>query len=202
MSNDDLRRNLSSKGTHALVIGNQVFVAALFADNKPFVFTRDQMEFLLALESMKAVEAAALAVGKDEIWAKAFLSSRKFKTFLSAKMQEFSVKNGLTVEWWYAYGKAVTAGKREWYEGACEFCLGTCKMSDYQAESFRQDDMTLKAECPVCFKQIHLIKKEEAFNPSREQMEAWKEFGARLIPKIERVHHQFSDEEMVFTADA
>lgn len=198
MENSDLKRSLSSDATHALVIGTQVFVNALSADGKPFVFTRDQMEFFLALQKLKAVQPAALSINKDEEWANRFLASKKFKAFIACKMQELSIKNGITVEWWYQFGKNIATGYRTYYGGFCDACKKDLEFTEYEAESCRGDDMVLQAQCPDCEAPIALQKRHESFRPTREQVEGWKELGSRLIPKIERVQHEYDKTNIEF----
>lgn len=175
-----------------------MFVAALYAGGKPFVFTRTQMEFLLALQKMKNLEASAMSVGKEEGWAKGFLASKKFKAYLTSKMLEFSIRNGMTIEWWYTFGKWLTEGYRELYRVKCHYCEYEGDMNTYEVEQYRQDDMTFAVPCPACYKSVVVEHEKEVFKPTREQVEGWKELGSRLIPKVERVHHQFENTEIVF----
>lgn len=197
---DDFRQDLKAQDPNALVIGDKVFVQGLSAGGKLFVFTRHQMQFLLALQKLKSPEAAAISVNQTEDWAKKFLSSRKFKSYVANKMQEFSVKNGMTVEWWMQFGKWLADGKKTYFEGVCAYCADAVQFSPYEAEVFRQDDMTFAAECPLCFKPILLKEITEPFHPTREMVEGWKEVGSRILPKVERVHHEFSKEEFTFEA--
>lgn len=153
---------------------------------------------MLAHQKTKSVEMAAQMVNKDLEWAQTFLKSPKFRKFVYSKMAQFSAQNGLTVEWWYAFGKQLTEGYSEHYEYRCEFCEFQGTMNNYEAETYRDDDMQFKASCQSCYKPITLNFVKEKFLPSREQVEGWKELGSRLIPKIERIHHQFSNEEIIF----
>jgi len=113
-------------------------------------------------------------------------------------MAEFSVKNGMTVEWWYQFGKWVTDGYRESYKISCGFCEYKGEMTTYEAETYRADDMALEIPCPACWKLAQHIYEREPFEPSREQVVAWQEMGSRLLPKVERVHHQFEKSEIIF----
>ena len=156
------------------------------------------MEFLWALQQMKAVSAAAIAVGKDEPWATKFLQSRKFRSFRNAKILESSIKNGLTIEWWYEFGKNLTEGEKVRWLGNCVTCADVFEFNAYEVEEQRTDDMAVALPCPVCSSPLSLKQDVVPFKPTREQVEGWKELGSRLTPKIERVHHQFSNEEIVF----
>lgn len=182
----------------ALVIGNDVFFQAIFAGDKPFVFKRKQMEFLYALKQMKNIDVAAMSVGETEEWARNFLSSRKFKTFRDAKIEESGIQNSLSPQWWNQWGKWCANGKRDFYQGRCTVCIKDYEWTEYQAEANRNDDLQFQAECPVCFSPVQLEKKSEAFKPTREQVEAWKELGQRIVGKIERVNNPFEYETFVF----
>lgn len=184
--------------SNAMVLGDRVFFQALFAGGKPYVFTRDQMEFLWALQQMKSLAAASIAVGKDEAWAEKFLQSRKFRQFRNAKILEVSIKNGLTIEWWYEFGKHVTEGEKIQWSGFCPACKENYEFNVYEIEEARKDDLCLDLKCPVCFTPIHADREVVKIKPSREQIEAWKEIGSRILAKIERVHHTYSDEQIVF----
>ena len=185
----------------ALIIGGEVKTVGLAVSGKLFVFSHPQMQFLLNLQKMKNVTAAALSVDKTEEWAQSFLKSRKFREYIHCKMQEYSVKNGLTVEWWYQFGKWVADGYREYYLVGCPSCNYQGQMPEYEVETFRQDDLSLDVPCPVCYKAAVTELKHEVFTPTREQVEGWKELGNRLIPKIERVHHQFENTTIEFQSE-
>jgi hypothetical protein len=187
-----------TENSTALIIGGEVKTVGLAVSGRLFVFSPAQMSFLLALQKMKNVTAAALSVDKTEEWGQAFLKSRKFRKYIACKMEEFSVKNGLTVEWWYQFGKWVADGYREFYNVVCMYCKYSGSMNTYEVEVFRNDDMTAAVECPSCCKPVDVVAMKEPFAPTREQVEAWKDLGARLIPKIERIHHQYENSEIVF----
>lgn len=189
---------MSESNSVSLVIGGEIKTVGLAVAGQLFVFSPSQMNFLLALQKMKNAAAAALSVDKDEEWGKRFLSSQKFKKYISCKMEEFSVKNGLTVEWWYQFGKWVADGHRDFYVATCSYCPYIGVMNTYEVEAYRNDEMELDVPCPACYKTIKVELKREEFKPSREQVEAWKGIGDRLIPKTERVHHTFENVDIVF----
>lgn len=166
-----------------------------------FVFTPNQQQFLMNLQKMKNVMAASLAVGKDEEWGKKFLSSQKFRKYLSLKMKAFSDRNGLDVDWWYGFGKHLTDGYKEIYRVECVYCGFRGEMDEYEVEATRADDMKLEPLCPACFKTVEYKKEREAFAPTREQVEGWKEIGSRLLPKVERTHHTFENVDIVFQSE-
>jgi hypothetical protein len=193
---------MSEGNSVSLTIGGEVKTVGLAVAGKLFVFNPSQMQFLLNLQKLKNVTAASLSVDKTEEWGQNFLRSRKFRDYISCKMQEFSVKNGLTVEWWYQFGKWSADGCKEYYQGHCPGCEMDMQMNLYEVETYRSDDMSLEMPCPACFfKPISLLKKSEEFKPTREQIGAWQELGARLIPKVERVHHQFENVEIKFESE-
>lgn len=198
MSAEEIKRSLSSETIKALVLGDQVFIAPVMAGNRPFSFTRDQAEFLIALQKMKSILGAAMHIGKDEEWAKKFLSCRKFVQFRNLKLEESRAKNGITVDYLMQYMKWSMDGQKTWYDAQCFSCDLQEEWSIAQAEACRNDDMVLEPKCQVCFSAIVLTYKNLPFVPSREQNELWKEAAARLWPKVDRVQHQFSKEEFIF----
>lgn len=182
----------------ALTIGGEIKVVAQAVGGKLFVFTPAQQQFLVTLQKLKNVTAAALSIGKTEEWGQSFLSSQKFRKYLNLKMKSFSDRNGMDVDWWYAFGKNLTDGFREFYSISCSYCQHVGEMDTYEAESFRTDDMKLDVQCPACYKPVDATLKSEPFRPSREQVEGWKTLGDRIIPKVERVHHQFESCDIIF----
>lgn len=182
----------------SLTIGGETKVVGLAVAGRLFVFNPTQMQFLLHLQKLKNMTAAALSVDKTEEWGNNFLRSRKFKDYISCKMQEFSVKNGLTVEWWYQFGKWSAEGYKDGYKIRCGKCEYRGDMTTYEAETYRSDEMDLAISCPACFEKVEQEYVKEPFKPTREQVGAWVELGARLIPKIERVSHAFENVEIKF----
>lgn len=165
------------------------------------MFTPRQEAFLLELHKLKNVHAAALTVGWSEDFADKFLNSLKFTTFRNLKLEEAKVKSGINTEMLMQYAKWNLEGKKEWWDAQCSRCAYKDEWVEYQVESFRQDDMSLLPTCPTCFGPVSLERKETPFSMSREQMDHWKEVAARFWPKIERVHHDFSKEEIVFETE-
>lgn len=187
-----------TENSTALIIGGEVKTVGLAVAGRLFVFSPVQMQFLISLQKLKSTIAAAMAVDKPEEWAQKFLKSRKFRDYIACKMDEFSVKNGLTVEWWNQFGKWSAEGYREFYKVGCAYCSFAGTMTSYEVEVYRSDEMVLDVPCPACFKPVEVERVREEFRPSREQVVAWQELGSRLIPKVERVHHQFENTEIVF----
>jgi hypothetical protein len=187
--------------TNALVLGNLVFYPALFAGDKPFVFSPVQNSFLQSLQKLKNIHAAALNVGKDDAWAESFIRSKKFVTFRNQVLQATSLRNGVTLDWWYGFGRDVAQGYKKTFENDCKKCNQRSEWTEYELESLRDDDMQIKAMCPICFDPTDVKEIREKFEPTREQVVVWQEFGNRLIPKIERVHHQFEKSEIVFESE-
>jgi len=175
-------------------------VIGLAVAGKLFVFSPVQMQFLLALQKMKNVHAAAMSVSKDEEWGKTFLHSRKFNDYLTSKLEEYSVKAGLTPEYLIRWGKDAMEGFREWYEGLCG-CGYANRFNSYEYAERQDDDLASALTCRRCFAPLAVTHVREPFKPSREQMEAYKELKSAVIPKIERVHHTFSNEEIVFESE-
>jgi hypothetical protein len=172
----------------------------LCANGKEFRFQPEQIHFIVAMQRLKNVYAASISVGREEGWGRKFLESRKFREYVANKIQEFSDKNSLNVEWWYQYGKRLSEGKRTFSIGRCG-CGFSSEFLSSEVELYRKDDMTLEFPCPVCFKVMEVELRTEAFKPTREQVEGWKELGSRLIPKVERVHHQFEKVDIEFQSE-
>ena len=183
----------------ALSVGGEVKAVGLSVGGKLFVFTPNQQQFLLNLQKLKNVTAAALSIGKEEAWGDAFLRSRKFQTYLSMRMKAFSDQNGMDVNWWYSFGKKLTDGYEEYFTVECAHCAYRGKMDLYEVESFRKDDMTLEVPCPGCFHTLESELKHDVFKPSREQVEGWKAIGDRLLPKVERAVNTFENVDIVFS---
>jgi hypothetical protein len=190
---------MSDENTTALIIGGETKVVGMAVAGRLFVFTPVQMNFLLNLQKLKNVTAAALGANRGEEWGQAFLRSRKFKEYISCKMQEYSVKNGLTVEWWYGFGKWLSDGYKEFYQVRCGECEYVGTMNVYEIEAGRSDDMQrVQVDCPVCYHVLQTELVREDFKPTREQVEGWKAIGDRLIPKTERIHHSYDNVDIRF----
>lgn len=185
----------------SLIVGGEEKIVGMAVAGRLFVFSPVQMNFLLNLQKLKNVTAASLSVDKTEEWGAAFLKSRKFKEYIACKMQEYSVKNGLTVEWWYQFGKWVSDGYRQFFTVDCGTCGYKGTMQEYDVEAYRGDDMAIDVPCPACYAPAVVELKHEAFTPTREQVEGWKELGSRLIPKVDRVHHQFENVQINFESE-
>lgn len=173
-------------------------MGSVMAQGRPFVFSPDQASFLITLQKMQNISAAAIAVGKDEPWAKKFFQSKKFITFRNLKLDEAKTKAGITTEYLMLLAKWNLEGKKKWWDATCEGCSYVDEWQEYQVEASRDDEMVLKAECPFCFSPVQLNPREVPFTMNREQMEHWKEIAGRLWPKVDRVAHSFSKEELIF----
>lgn len=202
MSDGMDRRELRQYDPYAIILGSKVYSPALTAGGRPMVFTQEQMAFLIALQKMQSVAAAAISVGKPAEWAEKFLSSPKFTRYVNQKMEQHSAKSGMTVEAWFQFGKWVMDGKRIFYRGLCAFCQQGSEFTQYEIEASRDDDGNLHVKCPICFQPVDVDEQSEPFRPSREQIEVWKECGSRIIPKVERVHHEFEKTEFTFETGA
>lgn len=202
MDNKDLSRSLVSDTFSSLVLGNKIFVRAILARGKPFIFSPKQASFLITLQELKNLSASAIAVGETEDWADRFLTSKKFVLFRNLKLEEAKVKAGINTDMLMQYAQWNLEGKKIWWDAFCAKCTYKDEWAEYQVEAFRTDDYELKPQCPVCFEAVVLERREMPFAMSREQLDHWKELAARFWPKVERVSHSFSKEEMVFETDA
>jgi hypothetical protein len=168
-------------------------VIAAGEDGKVFPFTVLEDRFLVALSESHDITKAADAIGKDMEWAKRFFKRPKNREWISLKSRQHAAKSGTTMEWWYSYGRAVLAGKFEWWEGVCSSC--SCKVKTY-LEPMNESTMG----CYLCSAPVLMTRHEIPIKPSREQITVWSELGARAVPKIERVQHEFTDADFIFTA--
>lgn len=201
-NNKDLARSLTSDTFSSLVLGNKIFVGATLARGKSFVFTPDQASFLMALQKLRNLSAASISVGKTDEWADKFLTSRKFVLFRNLKLEEAKVKAGINTDMLMQYAQWNLEGKKVWWDALCGTCGYKDEWAEYQVEAFRTDDYELKPLCPVCFEAVVLERREIPFAMSREQLDHWKELAARFWPKVERIQHNFSKEEIVFETEA
>ncbi len=190
-----------SENSLSLMIGGEEKAVALSVIGKLFVFTPTQNAFLIALQKLKNIHAASLAVSKDEEWAQKFLHSRKFNDYVNAKLKEYSVKCGLTPEYLVHWGKEAMEGKREWYEGTCPACEYKNTFNTYEYAERQDDDLEATMACKRCYSPMAVAYQEEPFKPTREQMEAYKELKATIIPKVERTHHTFENTQIVFQSE-
>lgn len=190
-----------SDNSLSLMIGGEEKAVALSVCGKLFVFSPIQNNFLIALQKMRNINAASLAVGKDESWGNKFLKSRKFNDYVNAKLKEYSVKCGLTPEYLVHWGKEAMEGKREWYEGECQACQYFNTFNTYEYAESQDDELQSNMTCKRCYSPMDVVYKEEPFKPTREQMEAYKELKATIIPKVERTHHTFENTEIIFQSE-
>lgn len=187
-----------SDNSLSLMIGGEERAVALSVAGRLFVFTPRQNAFLIALQKMRNIGAAALAVSQNEAWANKFLHSRKFNEYVNSKLVEYSVKCGLTPEYLVNWGKEAMEGKKEWYEGVCPACEYPNRFNSYEYAEKQDDDLEAMLSCKRCYSPMPAQRKEEPFKPTREQMEAYKELKATIIPKVERTHHTFENTQIVF----
>lgn len=195
---------LSAGDSRAIRIGDSVLYPPVMVGGKAFQFDPWQNGFLYALQKSQGdMEAACKFIGKPLEWAQKFVSTRKFREFRNAKLTNAAISNGALFEEWRETGIAGMRGYRQWWSGACALCHEENVFSEMEMEGFRQDDMSLKPSCKVCFQPVAAELHKEDFKPSREQVQFWAELGNRVSPKIERVQHEFSSESFIFkTEDA
>jgi hypothetical protein len=196
--NQDLARNLTADSFPSIALGNKIYVGAIMAGGKPFIFTPDQASFLIQLDKLRNLSAAAISIGKTDDWADAFLSSRKFVQFRTRKLEDAKLKAGINTQMLLRYAQWNLAGKKEWWDATCAKCHYQEEWYEYEVESCRDDNFQLQPKCNLCFEPITLEKRELPFTMNREQMDHWKEVAARLWPKVERVHHEFIKADLVF----
>lgn len=185
----------------ALVIGPDVKPLGLSANWQTFVFRPKQMQFIKHLEVLKSVHAAALSVGWTEDQGLSFLRSRKFQRYLGCRMQAITTKAAMGQEAWWQFCRDLTVGERDVVEVKCDSCGAAEAITPYEAEAARDDEMASRMSCRQCGGPAQVQWRKESFKPTREQVEGWKEWGSRVEPKTERVHHQFENSEIVFESE-
>lgn len=167
-------------------------VIAAGEDGKVFPFTPTEDKFLVALSESHDIAQATERIGKDMAWAKRFFAKPKNREWISLKSRQHAAKSGTTQEWWFSFGRAVLAGKFEWWEGQCS-C--GCKVKTY-LEPLNETTMP----CYLCNAPTLMTRNEIPIRPTREQITVWQELGDRAVPKIERVQHEFNSTEFLFAA--
>lgn len=167
-------------------------VIAAGEDGKVFPFSPTEDKFLVALSETHDIPQAVEKIGKDMAWARRFFAKPKNREWISLKSRQHAAKSGTTSEWWFAFGRAVLAGKFEWWEGVCT-C--GCKVKTY-LEPMNEKTMS----CYLCNLAVLMTQKEIPIKPTREQITVWQELGARAVPKIERVQHEFNETNFLFEA--
>lgn len=166
-------------------------VVASGEDGRIYPFSVLEDRFLTALSELHDVGLASERVGKDLEWAGRFFRKPKVREWLTLKARQHASKSGTTTEWWYSYGRSVLAGKMDWWDGVCAEC--SCEVRTYL------EPMNAKTMgCYLCNSPVLMTRHEQAVKPTREQIVVWSELGARAVPKIERVQHEFTDDTFVF----
>lgn len=202
VTNDDkdLAKSLSPD---AIIIGDRVEYPPLVVGEKSFHFDAYQIRFIAALTEFRGdLEKSCNYVGKNLDWAQAFIVSRKFMAFKKKKLALAGAKNGNLADWWWSEVLDGARGYKEWYVGPCEVCTEQNIFSVTEAEMVRQDDMTFRATCKICSQSVPLTYEKVPFSPSREMVQCLQMIGDRKVPKIERVHHEFSNETIQFECEA
>ena len=185
----------------ALVVGEDIKPLGLTANFQTFVFTPIQMNFIKNLEKLKSIPAACISVGWHEQTGRAFLNSRKFQKYLGCRMQAISTKAAMGAEAWWQVCADITNGFKKKLLANCVICKTVEEITPYEYELSRHDDLNHDYRCPVCGVEATVEEQITEFKPSREQVEGWKEWGARITPKIERTHHTFENTEIVFSPE-
>lgn len=182
--------------------GDEVLYAPLQVGGRAFHFNAIQVRFLYALQKENGnILRACEFVGQDISWATKFLQSRKFREFRNVKLANAAVRNGDLVDWWWKMGMDGAKGIRRWFSAPCALCHEENVYEETEAEMYRKDDMSMEFTCKVCMQPVTAEMHEDAYKPSREQVQFWAEIGNRLVPKVERVQHEFSKERFDFVSE-
>lgn len=184
----------SSPDHQHLEVGRDTFV--LSSTGSPIRFSPIEKKFLVALDKTHDLQLAAEDVGKDLAWANSFFRKPKIHEWMTKIAQEQAAQSGMTVRWVRGQFLAVIRGKEVWWEGECS----TCHVK--QKTWIEPDDNlgTLSAPCLACAKPVLMNQIEHPVRMDRQQMVALQELASRIDPKVERISHEFSDENFVFQA--
>lgn len=168
-------------------------VIAAGEDGKLFCFTPREDKFLVALSESHDIAQASDKVGKDVAWARRFFAKPKTREWISLKSVQHAAKSGTTQEWWYWWGRSALSKRWLWWEGECASC-------HFQVKTYLEPVNEKTMGCYLCSSAVLMTRKETVIKPTREDIEIWKEFGGRAVPKIERIQHEFNDTTFQFTA--
>lgn len=187
----------------AIIIGDRVEYPPLVVGERSFHFDAFQIRYIAALEQFKGDKIKACDwVGKSLDWANAFLESKKFNAFKRKKLALAGARNGSLADFWWKEVLDGAKGYKEWYVGSCQLCHEENLYEVSEAEMVRQDDMSFKASCKICMQPVKLDYHKEKFSPSREQVQCLQMIGDRKVPKIERIHHEFTSETFRFETES
>lgn len=175
-------------GTRSVAFGNDTY--ALTADGRAIRFTSQEKAFLVALDQTHNPEEAAASIGKDASWALAFFRKPKIHEWITQVAAEEAARQGMTVRWWFNFAKNGMRGKEEFWEGECSTC-------HLKQKSFLEPDEAV-APCLACEAPVLMNLVEKPVKLTREQVVIWQEVGSRLVPKIERIQHEFESTSFVF----
>lgn len=175
-------------------LGSDTFV--LSAKGQPLRFTPLEKKFLVALDECHDLNIAAERIGKTLDWAHLFFRKPKIFEWMTKIGQEESARQGMTIRWLRAQLMAVYLGRETYWEGECS----TCHVK--QKSWIEPDDLkgVLSSDCLACKAPVLMNEMTIPVKKDRQQMVALQELSARIDPKVERVSHEFSDENFVFRA--
>lgn len=173
-------------------LGSSTFV--LSSQGTPLAFRPQEKRFLTAFDETHDLAKACEQIGKPVEWGMAFFNRPKVHEWLTLVASQAAAKNGMTVQWWFSMMLSVVNGRQMWWEGEC----GTCKV---KLKTFLEPDDAKgvpSMSCLTCGSTVLMNTIEKPLRLDRQQMTALQELGARIVPKIERISHEFSDDTFVF----
>jgi hypothetical protein len=179
--------------------GDEVIYPPLVVGGKSYRFDAPRIRFIYAMQKTKGdLEDSCRMSGVTRSFADKFIASRKWRSYRNTKIAIVKARHGDLIDEWWQTGIEGMRGFKAWYEGHCLICSVLNVFTENEAEAFRQDDMTFSATCSNCMQSLAIELKREDVRPSREQVQFWDGIGNRLVPKIERVQHEFSSETFKF----
>lgn len=177
-----------------LDVGRDTF--ALSANGVPLRFSPQEKKFLIALDETHSLDKACERVGKPVEWAKTFFKRPKIYEWMTKIAAEESAKSGMTIRWIRSQMMAVYLGKETWWEGEC----ATCHVKQKSWIEPEDDKGVLSAPCLACQSPVLMNQVDNPIRKDRQQMVALQELASRVDPKIERISHEFTGEEFIFSA--
>lgn len=175
-------------------IGSTTFVIS--SDGTPLPFRPQEKRFLTAFDETHDLAKACERVGKSVDWGVAFFNRPKIHEWLTLIAAQAAVRNGLTQQWCMAEAMAIIQGHRIWWEGQC----ATCKVKAKSHLEPDDDKGVLSSKCLACGSPVLMNEVVEPVKKDRQQTAMLQEVMARVWPKVERISHEFSDENFIFKA--
>ncbi|MCI0563172.1 MAG: hypothetical protein MN733_32235 [Nitrososphaera sp.] len=182
--------------------GGVATYAPLQVGDAAFHFDAVQIRFIYFYQKFGGdLRKACSAVFKDVPWGEAFIQSKKYKRFMRKTLALEGANRGALAKEWWETGLAGMRGFREFYVGTCPTCKEENRLTAMEYAMMQDDNLVAHPKCEVCLQPMKLSREMEPYKPTREMVQHWDGIGARVVPKVERVQHEFTDEKFRFETD-